>query len=86
MSLFIYFSSDYNKIQNYHHIYFLSLTMDILSATFGYFFKHKKSSQNFMLQMQILHNFIIPFLLLNICHHNSKIMAKGIAYIGSIMM
>jgi hypothetical protein len=39
-----------------------------------------------MLQMQVLHSFILPFLFLSICHHNGKIMAKGIAYIGPIMM
>jgi len=60
--------------------------MDILCATFGYLLKHKKSSQDFMLQMQILHILILPFLVLNICHHNSKSMAKSIAYIGPIMM
>jgi hypothetical protein len=35
--------------------------MDILCETFGYYLKHKKSNQKFMLQMQILHNFILFF-------------------------
>jgi hypothetical protein len=59
--------------------------MNIL-CTFGYCLKHNKFSQDFMLQMQILYNFIPFFLLLSIFHHNGKIMAKGIAYIGLIMM
>jgi hypothetical protein len=56
--------------------------MDILCATFGYYLKHKKSNHDFMLQMQVLHNFI----LLNIFHHNGKIMVESITYIGPIMM
>jgi hypothetical protein len=60
--------------------------MDILCATFKYFLKHKKSNQNIMLQMQILHSFILLFFLLSIFHHNGKTMAEGIAYIGQIMM
>jgi hypothetical protein len=56
--------------------------MDILFVTFGYCLKHKKSSKDFMLQMQVLHTFILPFLFLSNCHHNGKIMAKGIAYVG----
>jgi hypothetical protein len=60
--------------------------MDILCTTFGYGLKHKKFNQDFMLQMQILHNFIPFFLLLNIFHHNGRTMVKGIAYIGVIMM
>ncbi len=52
----------------------------------GYCLKHKKSSQDFMLQMQLLHSFILIFLLLNIFHHNGKTMVEGIAYIGPIMM
>ncbi len=47
--------------------------------------KHKKSSEDFILRMQVLHNFILLFLLLSIYHHNGKTMAKG-AYIGPIMM
>jgi len=39
-----------------------------------------------MLQMQILHSFIIIFLLLNISHYNGKTMVEGIAYIRPIMM
>jgi hypothetical protein len=39
-----------------------------------------------MLQMQILHRIIPFYLFLSIYHHNGKIMAKGIAYIGPIMM
>jgi hypothetical protein len=33
--------------------------MDILCTTFGYFLKHKKSNQDFMVQMQALHSFIL---------------------------
>jgi len=36
--------------------------------------------------MQVLHNLILFFLLLNIYHHNGKTMAKGVVYIGPIMM
>jgi hypothetical protein len=39
-----------------------------------------------MLQMQILHSFIPFYLFLSIYNHNDKIMVKGIAYIGPIMM
>jgi hypothetical protein len=60
--------------------------IDILCATFGYYVKHKKFNQDFMFQMQTLHNFIPFFLLLSIFHHNDKTMVKGIAYIGLIMM
>jgi len=60
--------------------------MDILCPTFGYCLKHKKSNQNFMLQMQVLHNFILLFFLLSISHQNGKIMDNDIAYIGPIMM
>jgi hypothetical protein len=60
--------------------------MDILCAIFRYFLKHKKSNQDFMLQMQTLHSFILFFLLLSIYHHNGKTMVEGIAYIGPIMM
>jgi hypothetical protein len=60
--------------------------MDILCPTFGYCSKRKKSSHDFMLQMQILHNFIVFFIFLNISHHNDKTMDEGIAYIGPVMM
>jgi hypothetical protein len=36
--------------------------------------------------MQILHNFIILLLLLNIFYHNDEMMDEGIAYLKSIMM
>jgi len=36
--------------------------------------------------MQVFHNFILLFFLLSIFHHNGKIMANNIAYIGPIMM
>jgi hypothetical protein len=45
--------------------------MHILCLTFGYYVKHKKSSQHFMPQMQILHYFIL-FYFKNISHHNVK--------------
>jgi len=60
--------------------------MDILCTTFGYCLKHKKSNHDFMLQMQVLHSFIILFLKKNIHHHNDKTMDEGITYIGLIMM
>jgi hypothetical protein len=60
--------------------------INILCATFRYFLKHKKSNQDFMLQMKILHSFILVIFLLNIYHHDGKTIAKGIAYIGPIMM
>ncbi len=60
--------------------------MDMLCATFGYCLKHKRSSQDFMLQMKMLHSFILFFLILNIFHHNGKTMVEGIPYIRPIMM
>jgi hypothetical protein len=39
-----------------------------------------------MLQMQILHSYYSILFILSIYHHNGKTMAKGIAYIGPIMM
>jgi hypothetical protein len=57
-----------------------------MCATFGYSLEHKKFNQDFMVQMQILHSFILLFFLLSICYQNDKIMAKGIADIGAIMM
>jgi hypothetical protein len=60
--------------------------MDILCTTFGYYLKYKKSNQDFMFQMQVLHSFIRLFFHLSISHHNGKTMVDGIAYIGPIMM
>ncbi len=45
----------------------------------------KKSSQHSMLQMGVLHNFIL-FLLLNISHHNVKTKNEGITYNGPITL
>jgi hypothetical protein len=39
-----------------------------------------------MLQMQLLHSFILFFFLLSISYHNGKTVVKGIAYIGPIMI
>jgi hypothetical protein len=45
----------------------------------------KKSNQHSVLQMQILHSFILIFLL-NISHHNVKKINEGIAYNGPIIL
>ncbi len=85
MRLFLFIFSSYNKIQNYHCILFLSLMMVILCTTFGITW-NIKSNQDFMLQIQVLHSFILFFLLLSISYHNGKIITEGIAYIGPITM
>jgi hypothetical protein len=60
--------------------------MHISCPTFGYYVKQKKkSSQHSMLQMGVLHNFIL-FLLLNISHHNVKTKNEGITYNGPITL
>jgi hypothetical protein len=51
-----------------------------------YCLKDKKFNQVFMLQMQVLHNFILFFRLLSIYHHNGKTMVEGITCIAPIMM
>jgi len=91
--LFFFQNHDFNffiflliikKIQNYR--IFKVINTIYFMRNIGYCLKHKKSSQDFMLQMQLLHSFILIFLLLNIFHHNGKTMVEGIAYIGPIMM
>jgi len=82
---FIIFLLIIRELKTILYLNFYLLTMNILCATFGYFFKYKKSNKDIMLQLLHIKYFILLFNIKN-SYHNGKIMAKGIAYIRPILM